>query len=142
MFWTNFIYMINCINIWVIWVPRILSFVYLSVAFAFKMILYIPFLQLCQNTGRNSYGSCVAMSYHIQNTFYCCQFLFWFIFMIFFAIFTRVFFVSDKDVPGFFLPLTLLVYLMIRLLLQLLLSIVNLNHLLKILFKDGLNDNN
>ena len=96
-----------------------------------------------QMLGTNSYRSCVTMSFHMENAFY--YYLFFFNLIYLYCIYCYIYqiFVSNKDLFGCFLLLTLPVYLITQLLLQqlLLLNFVNLSHLLKLFFRDSPSDN-
>ena len=103
-------------------------------------LVYHTFYNDVHILGRNCYRLCVAMSFHMQNTFYCCLFLS-FIFLYHVCCDIYQFFLNNKDLLGISPLLALPIYLIIRFIWQLLLNFVNLSHLLKLFFGDGLNDN-
>ena len=103
-------------------------------------LVYHTFYNDVHILGRNCYRLCVAMSFHMQNTFYCCLFCS-FIYIYHVCCDIYQFFLNNKDLLGISPLLALPIYLIIRFLWQLLLNFVNLSHLLKLFFRDGLNDN-
>ena len=137
--------MVNCVNVWVIWVTRILNFIYLtylSFAFASKIILFTTPFTIFKMLGTNSDRFCVSMSFRMQDTFYCCVFLFYSIYLYQIYCYIYQVFVRDKDLLGLFLLLTLPVYLITGLLLQLLLNFVKLSHFLKLFIGDWITNKN
>ena len=134
-------------NVWVIWVTRILSFVclaYLSFAFTFKMILFTTAFTMMSKCWAQTLtvlvqpwiSTCKTLSINA-----CLFFIRFILFSLYLSWFTFIFiyqlFVSNKDLLGLFLPLMLPVHLITILLL----NFVNVSNLLKLFFRDGLHDN-